>query len=213
LGLILITISRNDLGLIWYGGPLAIIIKKKNVAEAKKINLMREFFATEFGIFKIDTEMQYSYGKQPIFVYNSHEIKLDKKTVKMIYRLYRKKKDKELLELLKKLYPVIGEAEDVYHAFNNIVEHCEHLPIDLDTEKYLPFFRARSPKGTKLVIEAGHRAKKDIVSLYPSLKAPLPLIAIMIGIVVFVIIMQDIPDWIRQLQEGLAKGLGSSISP
>lgn len=209
----MITVSRNDLGLIWWGGPLAIIIKKKNIAVAKKIHLMKEFFVNEFGIYKIDSEMQYSFNKQAIFIYNSHETQLDKKTVKLVKRLYNKKKDLELKILLKKLYPDIGDPKDIFEAFNSIVELTQHVPIDLDTEKYLPFFRARAPKGTKLLIEIAHGARKDIESLYPSLKPPLPLIAIMIGIVVFVIIMQDIPDWIRQLQEGLTKGIGGSFSP
>ena len=62
----------QELGLIWYGGPLALILTQKNHFKLRKINRMREFFINEYGIFEIDSETEYRFGKQPISIYNSH---------------------------------------------------------------------------------------------------------------------------------------------
>lgn len=191
--------SWNDWKLVYYGGPLAIILVRKNLMDKKRIDLMREYFMNEFGIFKIDSLMQYHYNKQAIFFYNAHETRLNKGLVKMIYKLYHKKNDGQILILLKENYRDIDECQTIFEAFEKIIERDQHFAIDLDTDKYLPFFVARKPKGTQLLIEFANRGKKVIDSLYPSLKPPMPLIAIMIAMFVFVILWEDIPKWIDQL--------------
>ena len=65
-------IDLSELALIWYGGPLALILTQKNHFKLRKVQKMRDFFINEYGIFEIDSETEYRYGKQPISIYNSH---------------------------------------------------------------------------------------------------------------------------------------------
>jgi len=62
----------SEYGLIWYGGPLAVILERKNHLKMRKIQKMREFFINEFGVFETDSETEYRYNKQPMSFYNSH---------------------------------------------------------------------------------------------------------------------------------------------
>jgi hypothetical protein len=199
--------SKNDLGLIFYGGPLAIIILKKNLCIPKKMNLIREYFINEYGIYKIDPEMQYHHGKQAIFIYNSHEEKINLKTVKEIYKLFYKKKFEQVLEILYQLYPEDNPVEyevskeEIYKKFDTIIKKTQHYPIDIDTDKYLPQFIAHKPKATKLLMEIPNEAMKEIDIMYPPAIKPLPIIAVMIGILVFAIVWPDLPSYYQSLKD------------
>ena len=198
--------SLNDWGLVFYGGPLANILVRKNIMISKKIQLMRDYFLNEFGVFKIDSETQYHFNKQAIFFYNAHDTRFSKKLAKRINKLYAKHKDEQILEILKANFKEIEETKDIFEAFEKIIEKTDHYPIDLDTDKYLPFFFARKPKGTMLLMQFANQGKKAIDSLYPSLKATMPIIAVMVGVLIFFLIYKDIPNWIRQAQQTLGGG-------
>jgi len=205
--------SKNDWGLLWYGGALAIILTKSNSGQGKKIKpILGSFFANAYGVFKIDTMMQYYHGKQPIFIYNSHSEKIDKKIVKNIYKLYHKRKDKELVTYLKSKFEYIDDREtSLEDCLGKIVDKQQHYPIDIDTDKYLPFFYARKPAGTKMLAELANEGQKEIDDLYPRLKVPIPIVAVLIGVMIFLVVMQDIPSWLRQAQDAITGGLGSAI--
>jgi len=201
--------SKNDWGLLWYGGALAIILTKANSGQGKKIKpILGSFFVNEHGVFKIDTMMQYYHGKQPIFIYNAHSEKMDKKLVRQIYKLYNKRKDTELVKFLKEKFEYIDDREtSLSDCFAKIVDKQQHYPIDMDTDKYLPFFYARKPSGTKLLSEIANEGQKEIDDLYPKLKVPIPIVAVLIGVMIFLVVMQDIPSWIRQAQDSIGGGL------
>ncbi len=97
-------LDLSELGLIWYGGPLAIILARKNHLKLRKIERMREFFINEFGIFEADSETEYRYGKQPISFYNSHDKSIPKKIVKSVKNNYQRGKFKEIRTDLEKIY-------------------------------------------------------------------------------------------------------------
>jgi hypothetical protein len=212
-------ITWNDWKFLWYGGPLAHIIKEKNIVLREKINLMGKFFINHLGVFIIDSEMQYVYAQQPVFWYNSHGIKttkhvtidgkngkkLKKDTVKLMYHYYKKKQDEKLLQLLRDTFEFDRENKTtgIFEALQKIVEKQQHYPIDLDTDKYMPDFIARNPMGALLTVEIAGKTNHEIDHMYPSLKAPLPLIAIMIGMVIFVVIWKDLPNYAQQIMSAL----------
>ena len=198
--------SRNDWGLVFYGGPLAHILVKKNIMISKKIQLMRDYFINEFGVFKIDSETQYHFNKQAIFFYNAHDTRFSKKLAKKINKLYAKHKDEQILELLKANFKELENTQDIFEAFEKIIEGTNHYPIDLDTDKYLPFFTARKPKGTKLLMEFANQGRKAIETLYPSILPKMPIIVVMVGVLIFFLIYKDIPEWIRQIQRFMGVG-------
>ena len=76
--------TKEEWGLLFYGGPLAIIFTRKNLTKAKKIHEMRRWFVNEFGVFERDSETEYRHGKQLISLYNSHGHILYNKTLKKI---------------------------------------------------------------------------------------------------------------------------------
>lgn len=197
--------NLGDVNQIFWGGATAIIIYKKNIGKKRKIKRMREYFADIYGIFKVDSDMEYRHTKQPLFWYNSHGTNLSKKAVKKIYSLWHRKKEAELLAYLQEEFPFLKEniQKDVFDAFEQIVEKDQHYPIDLDTEKFLPHFLACSPISLKMLPDFSHKGIRAVESLYPKAKIPIPIVAVMIGVVIFVIIFQSLPDYFRQIQNAI----------
>lgn len=190
----------QEYSLIWYGGPLAIILTHKNHLKLRKITPMKDFFINEFGLFEIDSEALYRYGKQPISIFNSHGTKIPKKISKRVYSLYQKGKFMEVRTELAKLYPEIQymKFKTVYDMFSFIVKNTQHRTIDIDTEKYLPYFRAYNPVSIKKLNEACWAGRKAVEELNPSLKPPFPIIiAVIIGIVALAFI-QNGPKYVRE---------------
>src|SRR3990167_2484185 len=135
--------TKEEWGLLFYGGPLAIIFTRKNLTKAKKIHEMRRWFVNEFGVFERDSETEYRHDKQLISLYNSHGHILDNKAVKKIKYLYVMKKDKQLTEYLYELYPQVKQAidekqtkiETIFDLLHEIAVATKHEAIDIDTDK------------------------------------------------------------------------------
>jgi len=200
--------------LIFYGGPLALIITRKNHIKLRKIQRMRDFFINEFGIFEVDSEAQYRFGKQPISLYNSHGTLIPKKIAKRVNRLYQKGKFFELKNELLKIYPELKQIkfDTIYEMFEFIVKNTQHRSIDIDTEKYLPYFRAYNPISIKRLNEACQTARKSVDNLNPSLKPPMPImIAVIVGILALAFI-QNGPKYMRELV-GYFEELGEAVDP
>ncbi len=134
-------IDWSELGLIWYGGPLALIQTQKNILKIRKIQKMREFFINEYGIYEIDSETEYRYGKQPISIYNSHGTRIPKSIVKAVKKHYKQGKNMEIRKDLEKIYPELKayKFKNVYEIFQLLVKMNGHQAIDIDTEKFLQF--------------------------------------------------------------------------
>lgn len=199
----------DTLGLIFYGGPIALILLKKNRVDLKKINAMRNFFINEYGLFEIDAEYEYRYKKQSVSFFNSHGEKwyIPKKTGNKIYSLFGKHKDELLLQELGKIEPDVLALEkdaegkiNIFKAFHFMAEKSQHLAIDIDTEKYLFSSRAYNPKAILKAKEFIHQAKRALESLSPKLKIPIPVILV-IGLVIgFAIVAQNLATWIGDIE-------------
>jgi len=203
-------ITRKELGFVFYGGPVALIETKKNHLEPEKIHhLGSNHFACEHGFFAISPDMVYRYGKQPIVIFRSHGHYLPKELVDSFYKLYYKKRFITLKNELSKIYPSINQKKfsSINDVFQHIADSTEHNSIDLDTEKYLPWFRAYNPVNKKRTNEFGWKGIEAIKSLRPRVKKLLPIAAIMIAILIFAVVSQDIPTWIGQIREAIG-GIG-----
>ena len=204
--------TKEEWGLLFYGGPLAIIFTRKNITKAKRIHEMKRWFVNEFGFFERDSETEYRHGKQLMSFYNSHGHTLEKKAVEKIERLYIMAKDKELEEYLYQLYPQIKEKieknsitiKDIYSLFHEIAVETKHEAIDIDTDKFMPTLRAYNPKAIKQLIDRYREAKKEAEMLQPLIpKQIIPFIYIAAGVMVLAIVMQNAPGYIRELTEWL----------
>lgn len=204
-------LDLSDFGLIFYGGPLACIVTRKNHIKLRKIERMREFFINEYGVFEMDSETEYRYNKQPISFYNSHDTGIPKKLVKKLYKLYYRGKFLEMRKVLEGVFPEIEDQpfKDVYEMLRFIVIRTKHKAIDLDTEKYMPFFRAYNPISIKRLNEVCQNARKGIDSLHPSLKPPLPFVIVIAGAIIALAAMQNAPKWAREISANIE----STISP
>ena len=194
-------IDLHELGLIWYGGPLALILTGKNHFKLRKIERMREFFINEYGIYEIDSETEYRYGKQPISIYNSHGTRIPRKLVSKIKKHYRQRKNMEIRRDLEQIYPQLKEKEfrNIYEIFQYIVEQNQHRAIDIDTEKYLPFYRAYNPISIKRLNEVCQIGRKAIDSLHPNLKPPMPIIFAIVGGIIGLAVIQNGPKYMREI--------------
>lgn len=191
----------SELGLIWYGGPLALIQTQKNILKLRKIQKMREFFINEYGIYEIDSETEYRYGKQPISIYNSHGTRLPKSIVKAVKKHYKQGKNMEIKKDLEKIYPELKayNFKNVYEIFQLLVKMNGHQAIDIDTEKFLPFYRAYNPISIKRLNEVCQSGRKAIDSLHPSLKPPMPIIFAIVGGIIGLAVIQNGPKYMREI--------------
>lgn len=196
-------IELDDLGLIWWGGPIAFILTRKNIVKIKKISQsMREFFINEYGIFEGDSETQYRYGKQPMSFYNSHGTTIPKKIVKKVNQYYQKGKLLEVRRELELIYPELKNLNfrNIYEVLRFVVEFTDHKAIDIDTEKFLPYYRAYNPISIKRLNEVCQIGRKAIDSLHPSLKPPFPLIVAVVGGILGLAVIQNGPKYMREIQ-------------
>lgn len=191
----------SDLALLWYGGPLAFILVRKNLVKIKKIQPMREFFINEFGVFEVDSETQYRYGKQPISFYNAHDKSIPKKIVKKVNKYYQTGRFMLIKEELAQIYPEIKKESfaSIYDLFRFIVIMTDHKAIDIDTEKFLPYYRAYNPISIKKLNEVCHTARKAVDSLHPNLKPPMPMIFAIVGGIIAIAVIQNGPKYAREL--------------
>jgi hypothetical protein len=194
-------IDWSELGLIWYGGPLALIQTQKNILKIRKIQKMREFFINEYGIYEIDSETEYRYGKQPISIYNSHGTRIPKSIVKAVKKHYKQGKNMEIRKDLEKIYPELKayKFKNVYEIFQLLVKMNGHQAIDIDTEKFLPFYRAYNPISIKRLNEVCQSGRKAIDSLHPSLKPPMPIIFAIVGGIIGLAVIQNGPKYMREI--------------
>ncbi len=193
-------VDFHELGLLWYGGPLAIIITRKNYLKFRRIERMREFFINEFGIFEYDSESEYRYNKQPLSIYNSHGSIIPKNVVKNVKKCYRKGNYMQIKKELQAIYPEIEDIDfkDIWEMFRFISIMTKHKAIDIDTEKFLPYYRAYNPVSIKRLNEVCQEGKKAIDSLHPSLKAGIPVMIMVVIAIVALAFMQNAPKWIRE---------------
>lgn len=188
---------------IFYSGPLAIIIGKKNNIYKQKIKKMNKFFICRLGLFELDSDFEYRFKKQSVSFFNSHETEIDKTIIKKVERLYRRKEDNELIEYLKELEPKIKDIDfkgDVYQAMHDMCLAQKHLAIDLDTEKYLYGHIAYNPRSIKMAKEFVHHGKLAIESLSPRMnKMAIPLIVVMAVMIGFAIVAQHLSEWMTDM--------------
>lgn len=190
----------SDFGLIWYGGPLALILTQKNHFKLRKIERMREYFINEYGVFEVDSETEYRYGKQPISIYNSHGTRIPKKIVNRVKKHYRQGKNMAIRNDLEEVFPELKayNFKSIYALFQYLVKSNGHQAIDIDTEKYLPFYRAYNPISIKRLNEVCQVGRKAIDSLHPSLKPPFPIIVAIVGGILGLAFIQNAPKYVRE---------------
>ena len=187
-------------GMIFYGGPAAIISGEKNAIKLDKITRMGTFFITESGIFESDPNYEYLLRKQFISFFNSHGTTIAKKVVKKVEKLYRKKDTVALLTELRDIEPDIPiDCNNVKEAMKFIVDKTNHHAIDLDTEKYLYGHIAYNPKSIRMAKQFAFNSKKGIQALSPNTKKVIPFILVMGGLVAFAIVAQHLSEWIGGL--------------
>jgi len=193
-------VDFSDFGLIWYGGPLALILTEKNHFKLRKIEKMREYFINEYGVFELDSETEYRYGKQPISIYNSHGTRIPRKIVNRVKKHYRQGKNMAIRKDLEEIYPELKayNFKSVYEIFQYLVKSSGHQAIDIDTEKYLPFYRAYNPISIKRLNEVCQVGRKAIDSLHPSLKPPFPVIVAIVGGILGLAFIQNAPKYVRE---------------
>lgn len=195
-----VKIDLSWIGLIFYGGPLALILSEKNHLKLRKIQRIREFFINTFGIFEVDSETEYRYGKQPVSFYNSHGSTIPKNIVKKVTKLYNQGKFMGVRQELEQIYPELinQKFRSIYEVFQYVVELTRHKAIDIDTEKFMPYYRAYNPISIKRLNEVCQEGRKAIESLDPSIKAPFPIIiAVILGILGLAFI-QNGPKYVRE---------------
>ena len=206
-------ISKKELSFIFYGGPLALIQTKSNMLDAEKIHRMGDYFACGYGIFHVDPENVYRHGKQPIVLFNSHGHYMPKELVARFYYLYYKKKFITLKNEIARFYPSIKEHAfgSIHDVFQYIADLTDHNSIDLDTEKYLPYYRAYNPVNKKRTNELAWKGLEAIKNMNPQFKKALPLVAVMIAVVIFAIVWKDIPKFIEQIRDTISGNFGNMI--
>ncbi len=206
-------IDLSDYGLIWWGGPIAFILTRKNIVKIKKVNKsMREFFINEFGVFEVDSETQYRYGKQQISFYNSHGTSIPKRIVKRVNQLYQKGRFMEVRSELEQIYPEIKPLKftSIYEIFRFLVEFTNHKAIDIDTEKFLPYYRAYNPISIKRLNEVCQAGRKAVDSLHPNLKPPMPIIFAIVAGIIGLAVIQNGPKYMREVERYMEDLVGGS---
>lgn len=205
------------MGLLFYGGPIAIINTIKNHHEIEKIDLpMKEFFICKYGIFMINSQTQYRYNKQAVSFFSSHGELIPDKIVKNIKNAYAKKNFTKIRTELEKVYPNLLkgiEFENIYKMFYLIVKETKHFAIDLNTEKYLPHMEAYNPQAIKNLYLTGNEAIRAIDRLSPPRFPPkaLPISVAIIASIIGLAVIQNLPKWIREFNAELEKGFGGQF--
>lgn len=202
--------SRQEAKLIWYKGPIAMVLTRKNHVRLRKIEPMRNFHANEFGIFELDTETEYRYNKQSVSFYISHGTHIPKKTLKQIYELYYNRDYLRLKKILDGLYPELANKPHatIFQYFKHIVDYTKHHAIDIDTEKFLPHFTAYNPISIKMANEVSWNSKKAIESLNAKFNPPISLgVAVLVGLIGMAV-AQNWTNWIEQARESMGGLLG-----
>jgi hypothetical protein len=165
---------------------------------------MNGYIISEYGLFKVESHTLYRHNKQPMSIYNSHGITLPKIIVENVEKFYRKREFLKLKDELNKVYPEIIAKQrynTIWEIMNAIVEKTQHYAIDLNTEKYLAFFRAFNPKAARYLNIICNDAKKGVDSLSPPALAKLISFGMWFFLaIVFFAIISNGPDWIRQIQ-------------
>lgn len=194
--------KKKVLNLLFYSGILIWINIGKTRLEPERARLIKNYHISNFGIYELNS-IDYRYGKQPWLFFIHHDMPLlTNKTVKRLVYLWKKKKDSLLYSELKLLYPKETENTklgDPLDALNKIAVLSRHLPIDLNTEKYLPQWVSFDPKVWKAINDRTFIAKRTIQTMYPDLKAAIPAILILGGVLVFAIAMQHVTEIIGAL--------------
>ena len=200
--------TRHELSLTYWGDGIALIKTKENsnlYIMEKAEPTMNGFIASEHGIFKVDYNTLYRHNKQPMSFFNSHGIQLPKKVIQRIETWYKKKEFLKMKDELNVIYPDIVNKRiynTIWEIMDAIVEQTRHHAIDLDTEKYLPFFRAYNPKSVRYLNIICNDAKKGVDSLSPPALSKLISFGMwfFLAIVIFAVISNG-PEWVRQFQE------------
>jgi len=130
--------------------------------------------------------------------------KIPMKVVREVEEHYRKKQFLKCRESMDKIYPNLLKGKKfkhIYDVFGEVVKSTRHYAIDLNTEKYLPFFEAYTPIACKKLYQAANDARRSIKDLSPpALSKVLPLgMYVVVGIIAIVVI-QNVPSWIREIQ-------------
>jgi len=209
-------LDLSDYGLLWWGGPIAFILVRKNIVKIKKVNqTMREFFINEFGMFEVDSETQYRYGKQPMSFYNSHGTTIPKKIAKRVNSLYQKGKFMEVRRELEQIYPELKQLKfnNIYELFRFLVEFTNHKAIDIDTEKFLPYYRAYNPISIKRLNEVCQAGRKAVDSLHPNMKPPMPIIFAIVAGIIGLAVIQNGPKYMREFERYIEELTGSEPVP
>lgn len=196
------SLGIDEVKMLFWGGPIAIILDRKNVLQLRKVEPMREFFVNDMGVFMVDSQTQYRHGKQLLSFYNSHDTGIARDLAKKIYELYIKKKFLSLKRLLITTYPEFLENKEftnIHELLQVLVDKQAHHAIDIDTEKYLPYYRAYNPISIKRLNEVCNDAKKSVDNMNPLLKNAMPLGIMVIGGLIGVALIQNLPKWIREL--------------
>lgn len=197
---------------LFYSGPIAWILTKKNFIQKRQIRfLAKRFFITDLGIYEFDPDYDYKYKRQSTTLYISHGKTMDKKLVKKFYKLWRKKQDDKMLVELKKYEPEIAKNKytTIEKAFEDITKLHYHSSIDIDTEKYLYSHRAYNPKALRMSRLFVHQGMKGVQSIYPKLKVPLPWVVVMALLIGLAIVAQHLTEWIGALISGLMHLVGA----
>lgn len=197
--------TRQELALTYWGDGIAFIKIKSNQFIVEKAEpTMNGFIISEYGLFKVEEDTLYRHNKQPMSFYNSHGEQLPKKVVENVEKFYRKREFLKLKDELNKVYPDIIQKQrydTIWQIMDAIVNKTKHYAIDLDTEKYLAFFRAFNPKAGRYLNIISNDAKKGVDSLSPPALAKLISFGMWFFLaIVFFAVISNGPDWIRQLQ-------------
>lgn len=198
--------TRQELEITYWGDGLAFINIKSNLYKPIKADpVMKDFIICEYGIYKFESDtVVYRHNKQPLMFFMSHEEVLDKRYVDNIKKYYRKKEFLLLKDELLKAYPkTLADKpfSTIWEMMEEIVKKTQHYAIDLNTDKFLPFLKAYSPKAVRMLNVVSNDAKKGVDSMSPP-----PLQKIMsfgmwmaIAIIAFALI-SNIPEIMRQIE-------------
>jgi len=200
--------TRQELALTYWGDGIAIIKTKERSNQyvmEKAEPTMNGFIISEFGLFKVESHTLYRHNKQPMSIYNSHGTTLPKIIVQNVEKFYRKREFLKLKDELNKVYPDIitrRTYDTIWQIMDAIVDKTQHYAIDLNTEKYLAFFRAFNPKAARYLNIISNDAKKGVDSLSPPTIAKLISFGMWFFLaIVFFAIISNGPAWIRDIQD------------
>ena len=202
--------TRQELALTFWGDGIAIIKTKEKANHfviEKAEPTMNGYIISEYGLFKVESSTLYRHNKQPMSFYNSHGVTLPKIIVENVERYFKKREFLKLRDELNKVYPDVirnKRYDTIWEIMNAIVEKSQHYAIDLNTEKYLAYFRAFNPKAARYLNIICNDAKKGVDSLSPPPLQKLISFGMWFFLaIVFFAVISNAPDWIRQLQAWL----------